>query len=82
MSEVTIRKVANRVRERMRESASTGGKYARGLASEGYNGGYYQALQDVLLFMSGVRPNRHSWWQEEHYLDEKIRKRGRDNGLT
>jgi len=30
------------------------GLYARGLASEGYNGGYRDALDDVILLMNGL----------------------------
>jgi len=36
--------------------ASRGGKFAGGLAAEGYNGGYRDALQDVLLVMNDVSP--------------------------
>jgi hypothetical protein len=43
--------------------ASRGGKYAHGLASEGYNGGYRDALADVLLALNGVTPSRNGWWQ-------------------
>lgn len=42
--------------------AARGDKYSRGLASEGYNGGYRDALSDVLLALNGVRPNRNGWW--------------------
>jgi hypothetical protein len=38
------------------------GLYARGLASEGYNGGYRDALDDCILLLSGVSPNRGNWW--------------------
>ena len=40
-----------------------GSKYARGFASEGYNGGYYHALSDVMLALNGVTPNRNYWWE-------------------
>ena len=40
------------------------GRIAAGMASEGYNGGYRDALNDVLLVLSGVRPNRNGWWDE------------------
>ena len=42
--------------------ASRGGKYARGLAGEGYAGGYRDALNDVLLALNGVTPSRRGWW--------------------
>lgn len=38
------------------------GRYAAGLASEGYNGGYRDALDDVLLLLNGIVPNRGGWW--------------------
>lgn len=37
--------------------ANPGGLYARGLANEGWAGGYLQALRDVQLVMNGVEPN-------------------------
>lgn len=40
------------------------GMYARGLASEGYNGGYVDALNDVILMMNGIRPDRNHWWED------------------
>ena len=59
------RKVANAYESVQREiylfskSASISG-----LASEGYNGGYADALQDVLLALNGTTPNRNNWWDE------------------
>lgn len=41
------------------------GVYSRWLAAEGYNGGYRDALDDVLLALGGVTPQRHDWWQPE-----------------
>lgn len=40
---------------------SRGGLYAGGLASEGYAGGYRDALNDVLLALNGVCPNSRFW---------------------
>jgi len=37
------------------------GKIAGGLASEGYNGGYLDALEDVMLALDGVEPQRWRW---------------------
>lgn len=53
-----------RVEHEIRAVASMGGKYARGLSSEGYFGGYRDALNDVLLALNGVTPQRHGWWME------------------
>lgn len=59
-----IHKVIGRVSAVISGDAQ-GGMYARGLAAEGYNGGYRDALNDVLLFMnSGCLPNRNGWWDE------------------
>ena len=39
------------------------GKLAGALASEGYAGGYRDALDDVLLLLSaGVNPRRRNYW--------------------
>ena len=38
-------------------NADRGSLYARGLANEGWAGGYLQALRDVQLVMNGVEPN-------------------------
>jgi hypothetical protein len=43
--------------------AAGGGIYSRGLASEGYSGGYRDALEDVLLLLeSDTVPNRRHYW--------------------
>ena len=42
-----------------------GSKYARGLANEGFNGGYRQALSDVLQLMRGIEPTTRSFWEQE-----------------
>lgn len=59
-----LRKVAVEVQKEIRGNAESGNFYARGLASEGYAGGYRDAIQDVLLAMSGVKPNRNrGYWE-------------------
>ena len=40
--------------------------YGGGLSSEGYVGGYRDALSDVLLAMNGVTPDRRGWWEKRH----------------
>jgi hypothetical protein len=35
------------------------GKYGAGLASEGYAGGYRDALDDVTMLLNGVEPQDH-----------------------
>ena len=65
MKKITISKVRERVATRIAEDANRGGKFARGLAGEGYKGGYRDALDDVLMFYRGVRPNRNEWWDDD-----------------
>lgn len=50
-----------------------GGKYGRGLSSEGYIGGYVQALADVQAALSGVQPSdpRGFWKEGETSLDKQ-----------
>ena len=42
----------------------SGGVYARGLAGEGYYGGYRDALDDVSLALNGCIPRRNGWWED------------------
>lgn len=39
-----------------------GPDYAGGLSSEGFHGGYIQALRDVELLLNGVLPDTRGWW--------------------
>lgn len=61
-----IEKASERVKADIEDLAGVrGGIYGRGLASEGYAGGYYAALQDVLLALRGVAPcNRPGYWRD------------------
>jgi len=43
---------------------SIGGKYAAGLAGEGFAGGYLAAIQDVQLALNGIRNNNSRWWPQ------------------
>jgi hypothetical protein len=53
---------------------------AAGLASEGYNGGYRDALDDVMLALNGVQPNRHHWWDEAAGAESSTLKRPGNGG--
>jgi ribosomal protein L32E len=66
-----IRRALRRIQAEQRGYGD--GKYARGLASEGYSGGYAQALRDVSLLLNGVDPNdgRNYWTDEVTHLDKK-----------
>lgn len=53
------------------------GKYARGLSSEGWAGGYAQALRDVDALLRGNPVSYHSegyWTDEETHLDRMTKK--------
>lgn len=45
--------------------------YSKGLSGEGYDGGYRDALQDVLLALNGVLPNRNGWWEENKRKNDR-----------
>ena len=60
-----IRLALAAVNRRIAAFASQGGLYARGLSGEGYNGGYRDALSDVLLVINGCVPNRNQDWLTE-----------------
>lgn len=55
-----LRQAICRVEEEMRGHGND--KYARGLAKEGYAGGYAQALMDVTLLLDGVTPQTRNYW--------------------
>jgi hypothetical protein len=60
-----IKRALTEVRSEIRDVTRNGdgGLYARGLSSEGYSGGYAQALSDVLLVLNGVKPNTRHYWR-------------------
>jgi hypothetical protein len=60
-----------RVSEEIRGLRQGGGIYASGTASEGYSGGYRDALDDVLLALNGVTPQRRGYWIENSWLEPK-----------
>jgi len=60
-----IRQARERVRAEISGHAARGGRFAGGLASEGYSGGYLDALDDVSLLLNGVQPKRRNYWERE-----------------
>ncbi len=52
------------VSKEIRGYAQRGGRYAGALSTEGYNGGYRAALDDVILALNGNKPSRNGWWEE------------------
>jgi hypothetical protein len=58
-----INSVLTKVQEEM--TGHGDGKYARGLSSEGYAGGYAQALRDCSLLACGhALPSTRNYWEE------------------
>lgn len=63
VTKTNLRKVSKEVDKEIR--ANSVGTYGRGLAAEGYAGGYWTAIQDVLLAMAGVLPNSNRrYWED------------------
>ncbi len=54
---------------------AAGGSIARALASEGYNGGYRDALDDVVLALNGIMPMRESFWRDDDEIALRKRRR-------
>ena len=66
--EARIRAALARAEVEIAASARAGGsgaegRFARGLAGEGYAGGYAQALSDVLLLLGGTEPVTRGYWR-------------------
>src|SRR6185503_3948623 len=57
-----VRKARRAVAALIAEHAKLEGRFAGALSAEGYNGGYQDALDDVLLALEGVNPQRHDFW--------------------
>jgi len=60
------RKVVNQI---IMEQTDQDSLFSRGLSSEGYLGGYRDALDDIELVLNGVRPNRR--WDTDLWVVEK-----------
>lgn len=56
--------VAREAQAEINASAASGGKYACGLSSEGYVGGYREAIYDVIAMMDHGQPaDQRGFWQ-------------------
>ena len=55
------------VRHEIRAYAARG-RLAAAMASEGYNGGYRDALVDVALALRGFTPQRNGWWEKREEI--------------
>jgi len=45
-------------------NAASGSLYARGLSTEGYAGGYAEALSDVLMLFNDCIPRTRNYWSD------------------
>ena len=59
-----IEAARKRVLARISQDTDRNSIYSRGMSTEGYNGGYAQALADVQLVLNGVRPNTREFWED------------------
>lgn len=57
-----IRKAQNKVDKEISDLSQGFSHFAGGMASEGYAGGYRDALSDVLLALNGEKPQRRNYW--------------------
>lgn len=66
-----MEKVRAVVRDEIRGNGASGGKFARGLASEGFAGGYLQALDDVEAALRHGYPSDHrGYWAKSEWKQE------------
>ena len=47
------------------------GPIGRADSASGYHGGYLAALDDVLLALNGVTPNRNGWWRPTEGVNDE-----------
>lgn len=60
-----IKRAQDSVRGNIERTTDRGSQVARALAREGYEGGYADALSDVVLLLNGTTPNRRDYWRGE-----------------
>lgn len=56
-----LKLVAKEIDRQIANATDQSDKFSRGLAQEGYAGGYADAIQDVMLALNGVTPDRRYW---------------------
>jgi hypothetical protein len=61
----TIDKAIGNVGKEIGANAKGSSRFAAGLSTEGYAGGYLQALRDVKLLLAGVTPNTRGYWESQ-----------------
>jgi hypothetical protein len=57
-----IQQATERCRQQLSAQTDRNNLYSRGLSAEGWHGGYMAGLQDCILVLNGVMPNRREYW--------------------
>lgn len=65
MSKRKIYKARAKVQAAITAATNQDDMYSRGLSGEGYKGGYRDALDDIILLLNKVTPQRHGWWEKD-----------------
>lgn len=58
-----IRQALKSINKEISDLSNPRSLYSSGLSSEGYAGGYRDALNDVILLLNGIEPNRRGWYK-------------------
>lgn len=60
-----LQAVLDSVNRDITATVSDGGKFAGAMVSEGYRGGYRDAIQDVMMYLHGTEPqDRRGYWEK------------------
>ena len=70
MKKKDIHQAVEAVNKAISSATDQNSMYSRGLSSEGYLGGYRDALSDVLTVMNKMKPRRTGYRFWEHIEDE------------
>ncbi len=57
-------KTIKNVEQEIRDIQNPNDLFSKGLANEGYLGGYLDALMDIQLALNGISPTRNHWWEK------------------
>ena len=71
-----ISRVRDNIHKQICSETDHSNLFARGLAYEGFNGGYLAALSDILLALDGVTPSRNNWWKDVEESQEPEQESG------
>lgn len=60
-----LRSVSDAVQDEIRKSIDPTNRFSAGLSTEGYNGGYQAAIEDVIAYLHEWPNDRNGWWSKE-----------------